>query len=71
MKASPGLLNRQKAELEDQIYLQMDKLLALCGMQSLADANDCQVPLGLRTNYSAVLEEQALALRKLLDQAFG
>lgn len=60
----------ERAELEDQIYLQMDKLLALCGMQSIADANDCQVPLGLRTNYSVVLEEQALNLRKLLNDMF-
>jgi hypothetical protein len=58
------------AELEDRIYLQMDKLLALCGMQATADTNDCELPLGLRANYSVVLEEQALVLRKLLDEVF-
>ena len=61
---------RKRAELEDQIYLQMDKLLALCGMQSIADANDCEVPVGLRTNYSVVLEEQAQNLRELLNEMF-
>lgn len=69
---APGehLGTRISGELEDAIYLQMDKLLALCGMQALADGSDCEVPLGLRSNYSVVLEEHALALRKLLDQLF-
>lgn len=58
------------AELEDKVYLQMDKLSALCSMQAIADTNECEVPLGLRTNYSVVLEEHALALRQLLDQVF-
>ncbi|MGQ9426540.1 hypothetical protein ACXYTJ_10915 [Gilvimarinus sp. F26214L] len=38
--------------------------------QSIADSNDCEVPLGLRTNYSVVLEEQAQLLRKLLNDRF-
>lgn len=58
------------AELEDEVYLQIDKLTALCGMQAIADTSDCEVPLGLRTNYSVVLEEHALGLRKMLDQVF-
>lgn len=58
------------AELEDRVYLQIDKLMALCSMQAIADTNECEVPLGLRTNYSVVLEEHALTLRKLLDQVF-
>jgi hypothetical protein len=72
VQTPPDYLDRDKtkAELEDQLYLQMDKLLALCGMQAIADANDCEVPLGLRTNYSVVLEEQAVALRRLLDRMF-
>lgn len=71
MKASPPYLNSpEAADLEDRIYLQMDKLAALCSMQVIADTNECQVPLGLRTNYSVVLEEHALALRSLLDQVF-
>lgn len=57
-------------DLEDKVYLQMDKLAALCSMQVIADTNECQVPLDLRTNYSAVLEEHAFALRALLDEVF-
>lgn len=60
--------NKISGEMEDKVYLQIDKLVALCSMQAIADTNECEVPLGLRTNYSVVLEEHALALRKLLDE---
>lgn len=72
MKTPPGYTSKDKttAELEDEVYLQADKLVALCGMQAIADSNDCELPLGLRTNYSVVLEEQAVTLRKLLDKMF-
>ncbi|MCW8193371.1 hypothetical protein F6455_01060 [Proteobacteria bacterium 005FR1] len=63
-------LLRHSSDLEDEVYLQMDKVLALCGMLSIADSNECDIPLGLRSNYSVVLEEQALALRRLLDRMF-
>lgn len=58
-------------DLEDKVYLQMDKLAALCSMQLIADTNECEVPIGLRTNYSVVLEEHAFALRRLLDEVFA
>jgi hypothetical protein len=66
----PPIKTSVTADLEDRIYSQIDQLVSLCSMQAIVDSNDCELPLGLRTSYSAVVEENALKLRKLLDEVF-
>ncbi|RYY01370.1 MAG: hypothetical protein EOO53_17905 [Gammaproteobacteria bacterium] len=56
--------------LEDEIYLRMDKLQALCAAQIVLDASDTATARYVRTHYSMVIEEQVTELRNLLNQLF-
>lgn len=69
VKASGPLVNIN-AKLEDALYLQADKLLALCSVQAAWANGDYTPSPATRNHYSIVLEEQALELRRLLDRAF-
>lgn len=57
--------------LEDEIFLRIDKLEALCAAQILLDNNEIASARNIRTHYSMVVEEQVLELRKLLSQLFN
>lgn len=57
--------------LEDEIYLRIDKLQALCAAQILLDASDTAPARYIRTHYSMVIEEQVTELRNLLNQLFS
>lgn len=56
--------------LEDEIYLRMDKLQALCSAQIILDSSDNVPTRNIRTYYSMVIEEQIIELRELLNQLF-
>jgi hypothetical protein len=58
------------SRLEDALYLQADKLLALCAVQSAWAGADCEPSPATRNHYALVMEEQALELRRLLDRLF-
>lgn len=45
-----------QATLEDQLYLQADKLLALCAAQTALDNSDEPLALGIRSHYSLLME---------------
>ncbi len=60
-----------KYSLEDDIYLRVDKLQALCATQTMLDSNDTIPDPSMRFHYSMVIEEQVTALRSLLDQLFN
>jgi len=56
--------------LEDEIYLRLDKLQALCSAQILLDSHDTAPPRYRRCCYSMVIEDQVTELRSLIDQLF-
>lgn len=57
--------------LEDEIYLQLDKLQALTALQTLMNsAEDPAIPRKHYQHYSMVMEENLLKLRSLLNQLF-
>ena len=56
--------------LEDEIFLRIDKLQALCAAQVLWDTNEIASARNIRTHYAMVIEEQVTELRKLLNQLF-
>jgi hypothetical protein len=61
----------QNCALEDEIYLQIDKLQALSALQTLVNtAEDITIPKKHSLHYSLILEEQLLKLRNQLDQLF-
>ncbi|WP_308366784.1 MULTISPECIES: hypothetical protein [unclassified Microbulbifer] len=64
-----GLSSR--AKLEEDLYLQVDKLVALVSVQTVLDNGDYQPSRAIRNHYSLVIEEHALAVSKLLNQLFG
>ena len=57
--------------LEDEIYLRVDKLQALCSAQIILDMNDLSPARYSRAHYSLAIEEQVTELRNLLDQLFN
>lgn len=57
--------------LEDEIYLRIDKLQALCAAQVILDSNDVAPARYIRTHYSMIIDEQVAELRKLLNQLFN
>jgi len=57
--------------LEDEIYLRIDKLQALCAVQVILDMGDVATARYIRTHYSMVIEEQVTELRNLLNQLFN
>lgn len=56
--------------LEDEIYLRIDKLQALCAAQIIMDDSDAAPAPSIRARYSMVIEEQVTELRNLLNQLF-
>ncbi|GAB1264950.1 hypothetical protein NBRC116493_21500 [Aurantivibrio infirmus] len=58
---------QQRGSLEDSIYLQLDKLQALCSAQTVLNASEAVPTSNTRTYYSMVIEEQTTELRKLID----
>lgn len=71
VKARDGLDRTLIGELEDQLYLQADKLLALCAAQTALDNSDEPLAPGIRSHYSLLMEEQARALRHTLEKLLG
>ncbi len=64
-----GFLN--KYVLEDEVYLQLDKLQALVALQTLMNSmEDPDVPRRHHQHYSLIVEEHLLKLRGLLNQLF-
>lgn len=60
-----------KYVLEDEIYLQLDKLQALTALQTLINSTeDPDVPRRHHQHYSLIVEEHLLKLRGLLNQLF-
>lgn len=57
--------------LEDEIYLRLDKLQALCATQALIDNSDIPNQRHISRHYAMVMEEQLGELRKLLNQLFN
>lgn len=68
---SETLSLQDNGELEDSIYLAVDKLEALCTVQARLEAGDAQVEPSTRMHYTMVVEEQLRELRQLLNQHFG
>lgn len=70
---NPDILDSLQAKLglEDAIYLQLDKLLALCAVQSVMDSSENPPALTTRSHYSMIMEEHAQELRRLIDQLFN
>ncbi|GAB1264812.1 hypothetical protein NBRC116493_22890 [Aurantivibrio infirmus] len=66
--AEKGIQN--DANLEDQIFLAVDKLHALCSAQSQIDSNDCVLSPQARNHYSIIIEDQVTELRELLNKHF-
>ncbi len=57
--------------LEDEIYLQLDKLQALTALQTLVNSvEDPVIPKKHNHHYSLVVEEHLLKLRGLLNRLF-
>lgn len=57
--------------LEDEIYLQMDKLQALGALQTLIySAEETNIVRKHHIHYSLIMEEHLQKLRTLLDQLF-
>lgn len=56
--------------LEDEIYLCIDKLQALCSAQVMLDSSDTAPARSIRMHYSMVIDEQVAELRNLLNQLF-
>lgn len=56
--------------LEDEIYMRIDKLQALCNAQVMLDASDTAPAPQIRVFYSLVIEEQVQEIRKLMDKLF-
>lgn len=56
--------------LEDEVYLRIDKLQAMCAAQVMLNTSDTPMASHIRIYHSMVIEEQAIELRKLIDQLF-
>ncbi len=56
--------------LEDDIYLRIEKLQALCSTQTMLDSNGVIPDSDVRFHYGMVIEEQVAELRRLLDALF-
>lgn len=56
--------------LEDEIYLQMDKLQALAALQTLLNTTETPPTRAQYLYYSMTVEEQINKLRVLVDQLF-
>lgn len=56
--------------LEDEIYMRIDKLQALCTAQIMLDASDTAPAPHIRMYYSMVIEEQVMEIRNLMDKLF-
>lgn len=57
--------------LEDEIYMRIDKLQALCAAQIMLDASDTAPASQIRLFYSMVIEEQVMEIRNLMDKLFA
>ncbi|MCW8195881.1 hypothetical protein F6455_13885 [Proteobacteria bacterium 005FR1] len=60
-----------RSALEDEVFLRADTLLALCTAQAALDHSDQPLPVGIRSHYSLLMEEQARALRRTLEKLVG
>ncbi len=57
--------------LEDEIYLQLDKLQALTALQTLMNSTeDPMLPRKHYQHYSLIMEEHLVRLRVLVNQLF-
>ena len=62
---------KAQGELEDEIFLFMDKIEALSGVQCQLDSCDPPAQLPNRMYYSRLLHDQILALRQTLNHYFN
>jgi hypothetical protein len=62
---------RANEPLEDDVFLQLEKIEALCNVRKAADAGEASMPSRTMTYFSMILEQEVKALRKLLDQIFS
>lgn len=58
---------QKRGSLEDSIYLQLEKIQALCSAQTILNSSDAIPTPTTRTYYSMVIEEQTSELRRLID----
>lgn len=64
------LSQREGSNLEDQIFEAIDKVQALCAVQSQVEAGEGTLADATRIHYSMILDEQARQLRSLLERHF-
>ncbi|HWV15356.1 MAG TPA: hypothetical protein VN030_07970 [Cellvibrio sp.] len=57
--------------LEDEIFMRIEKLEALCTVQIMLDASDTAPASQIRMYYSMVIEEQVTEMRSLLNQLYS
>lgn len=62
---------RSKEDLEEEIFIHMDKLDALCRVRSIAESGESTIPRASLMHYSQLVEQEAKQLRRLLDQFFS
>jgi len=62
---------QKRGSLEDSIYLQLEKIQALCSAQTILSSSDAVPTPATRTYYSMVIEEQTSELRRLIDILLG
>lgn len=62
---------RANEPLEDDIFLQMEKIDALCSIRAAVDAGETAMSSRKMTYFSMIMEQEVKALRKLLDQVFS
>lgn len=58
---------QKRGSLEDSIYLQLEKIQALCSAQTILNSSDAIPTPTTRAYYSMVIEEQTSELRRLID----
>lgn len=56
--------------LEDEIYLQLDKLQALVSLQTLLNTGEISLTRAQHLYYAMTVEEQLGKLRELVDELF-
>lgn len=64
------LSQREAENLEDEIFEAIDKVQALCAVQSQMEAGEGQLAGETRAHYAMILDEHARQLRALLERHF-
>ena len=61
----------ENSELEDSIFLTIDKIQALCAVQAELEANECALAPKTRVHFAMVMEQQVEDLRRLLEKQYS